>query len=341
MLTYTNELVVAKLARALAYKEAKKDKSKVDFLINLFKKQIQNCIKATEHFTDRVSQRFEEVENDTLSVAISRAIRNTLPLQRGADYHIATTQKYLDEDSNIVVVLERQGEFGAVVAKYCHCDGCLTWNGVILNKFYNNKEKVDELFKNSNSLISLKTTINESEFHENSQHINIFKNSEEYFYLFKNGNWYVKNYKETNDEVELLDEILQETHFRKTFSMLRNKKADSLIGKELKSGKIKALKCQFATHNDEFDDDSKLLFNFKCNNQINKLLKLRHITSLEKDIKNITVFDDEAKNIYFKNKKDFINSNDEYIYKYLFTLKGSVQVIFNDKYASFMKNNEI
>lgn len=36
MLTYTNELVVAKLARALAYKEAKKDKSKVDFLINLF-----------------------------------------------------------------------------------------------------------------------------------------------------------------------------------------------------------------------------------------------------------------------------------------------------------------
>ncbi|EHW8023855.1 hypothetical protein K2U79_001823, partial [Campylobacter jejuni] len=47
MLTYTNELVVAKLARALAYKEAKKDKSKVDFLINLFKKQIRNCIKAT------------------------------------------------------------------------------------------------------------------------------------------------------------------------------------------------------------------------------------------------------------------------------------------------------
>lgn len=115
MLTYTNELVVAKLARALAYKEAKKDKSKVDFLINLFKKQIQNCIKATEHFTDRVSQRFEEVENDTLSVAILRAIRNTSPLQRGADYHIATTQKYLDEDSNIVVVLERQGEFGAVL----------------------------------------------------------------------------------------------------------------------------------------------------------------------------------------------------------------------------------
>ncbi|EKJ5652559.1 hypothetical protein PJO11_001243, partial [Campylobacter coli] len=33
----------------------------------------------------------------------------------GADYHIATAQKYLDKDSNIVVVLERQGEFGAVL----------------------------------------------------------------------------------------------------------------------------------------------------------------------------------------------------------------------------------
>ncbi|TBR80912.1 hypothetical protein DU472_04440 [Campylobacter novaezeelandiae] len=115
MLIYTNELVVAKLARALAYKEAKKDKSNISFLINLFKRQIQNCIKVTKHFTDRVSQRFEEIENDTLSVAISRAIRNTFPLQKGADYHIAKTQKYIDEDSNIVVILERQGEFGAVL----------------------------------------------------------------------------------------------------------------------------------------------------------------------------------------------------------------------------------
>ncbi|EPZ1026392.1 hypothetical protein ACXKGQ_000799 [Campylobacter coli] len=58
---------------------------------------------------------YHKVENDALSVAISRAIRNTSLLQHGADYHIATTQKYLDKDSNIVVVLERQGEFGAVL----------------------------------------------------------------------------------------------------------------------------------------------------------------------------------------------------------------------------------
>ncbi|EAK0799691.1 hypothetical protein PQO74_000414 [Campylobacter lari] len=246
---------------------------------------------------------------------------------------------------------------GVIVAKYCHHDGSLSWNGVILNKFYNSEKKVDELFENSNSLISLKTSIDESKFHQNNQYPNIFKNSEEYFknnplenllkisdieyfYLFKNGNWYVKNYKETNDEVKLLDEALQETHFRKAFSILRNKKTDSLIGKELKSGRVKALKCQFATHKDEFDD-SKLLFDFKLNNQINELIKLKHITSLEEDINNIKVFDDKAKNIYYKNREDFENSNDEYFYKYLITLEGTIQVIFNDKYASFIKNNEI
>ncbi|HEC1748953.1 TPA: hypothetical protein R1707_001695, partial [Campylobacter lari] len=105
----------------------------------------------------------------------------------------------------------------------------------------------------------------------------------------------------------MLDEVLQETHFRKAFFILRNKKTDSLIGKELKSGRVKALKCQFTTHNDEFDD-SKLLFNFKLNNQINELIKLKHITSLEEDINNIKVFDDKAKNIYYKNREDFENS---------------------------------
>jgi len=114
-LTFDSSLVISKLARALAYKEAKKDKSKVDFFFNLFKRQISNCIKLTEHFTDRVTQRFEPKESDELSAAISRAIRNTSALQRGASYHLSQTQKYIDEQSNIVVVLERQGEFGAVL----------------------------------------------------------------------------------------------------------------------------------------------------------------------------------------------------------------------------------
>ncbi|HEC1790168.1 TPA: hypothetical protein R1718_001757, partial [Campylobacter lari] len=47
---------------------------------------------------------------------------------------------------------------GVIVAKYCHYDGNLSWNGVILNKFYNSEKKVDELFENGNSLISLKTS---------------------------------------------------------------------------------------------------------------------------------------------------------------------------------------
>lgn len=114
-LIFDTSLVITKLARALAYKEAKKDKSKVDFYINLFKRQITNSIKLTEHFKQRVEQRFEALEADLLSCAISRSIRNTSPLSMGAEYHIAKTQKYLDNESNIVVVLERQGEFGAVL----------------------------------------------------------------------------------------------------------------------------------------------------------------------------------------------------------------------------------
>ncbi|EPB1160857.1 hypothetical protein ACRBLZ_000911 [Campylobacter upsaliensis] len=114
-LIFDTSLVITKLARALAYKEAKKDKSKVDFYINLFKRQITTSIKLTEHFKQRVEQRFEALEADLLSCAIFRSIRNTSPLSRGAEYHIAKTQKYLDNESNIVVVLERQGEFGAVL----------------------------------------------------------------------------------------------------------------------------------------------------------------------------------------------------------------------------------
>lgn len=114
-LKFDTGLVTAKLARALAYKEAKKDKSQVDFYFNLFKKQITTSIKLTEHFKQRVEQRFEELEADLLSCAISRAIRHTKPLSIGADYHSAKTQKYLDDESNIVVVLQRQGEFGAVL----------------------------------------------------------------------------------------------------------------------------------------------------------------------------------------------------------------------------------
>lgn len=69
-LIFDTSLVITKLARALAYKEAKKDKSKVDFYINLFKRQITTSIKLTEHFKQRVEQRFEALEADLLSCAI-------------------------------------------------------------------------------------------------------------------------------------------------------------------------------------------------------------------------------------------------------------------------------
>ncbi|NDJ27951.1 hypothetical protein DMB95_08790 [Campylobacter sp. MIT 12-8780] len=106
-------LVASKIARALAYKEAKKTKQSVDFLISLFSRQVKNSIKTTTHFVDRVVQRFTAEEADILYTAISRAVRNTKPLENGR-YHNAVSQKFVD-DSGIVIVLERQGELGAVL----------------------------------------------------------------------------------------------------------------------------------------------------------------------------------------------------------------------------------
>lgn len=105
--------VASKIARALAYKEAKKTKQSIDFLISLFSKEVKNCLKTTQHFVERTRQRFAQDEADNLYNAISRAIRNTKPLENGR-YHQSVSQKFIDE-SGIVVVLERQGNLGAVL----------------------------------------------------------------------------------------------------------------------------------------------------------------------------------------------------------------------------------
>lgn len=108
--------VSAKIARFLANKEAKKDsKADLTFLIKNYTRQISNGIKTTQHFVERVRQRFEEQEANELYIAISRAIRGTRAVERGSyGDHLATTQKFIDE-SGIAVVLEKQGAFGAVL----------------------------------------------------------------------------------------------------------------------------------------------------------------------------------------------------------------------------------
>lgn len=47
-----------------------------------------------------------------MSGAIARAIRNIKPLEIGGN-HIAKAQRFYDDMTNIVVVLERAGQYGA------------------------------------------------------------------------------------------------------------------------------------------------------------------------------------------------------------------------------------
>lgn len=106
------QLVVEKTAKAVAQKESKKKKIKEDFLFTQLKRHFGSGINATNHFAERIVQRFEEVEKDELSGAISRSIRKVKTLENGCN-HKAISQKLLDESTGIVVVLERIGLYGA------------------------------------------------------------------------------------------------------------------------------------------------------------------------------------------------------------------------------------
>lgn len=70
----------------------------------------------TEHFTDRIAQRFLAEEEDVLAAAVARAVRNTQPQEFGSyGDHYRISQKYEDTLTGIVVVLERYGRLAATL----------------------------------------------------------------------------------------------------------------------------------------------------------------------------------------------------------------------------------
>jgi len=93
-------------------------------------------------------------------------------------------------------------EDGSVVASYCHYDGYLEYNGVMLLKYYNGEKQARDLVDNG-YMSQLKPTIekiNESRVHKEkpTTYINEFVFMDdldalfiEYVYLFKKGQWYV------------------------------------------------------------------------------------------------------------------------------------------------------
>ena len=106
------EIVAKKIATTLAKKEAKKSGKAENICYARFFGEVSRGINVSEHFLQRVTQRFERQQEEELSGAIARAIRNIKPLEIGGN-HIAKAQRFYDDMTNIVVVLERAGQYGA------------------------------------------------------------------------------------------------------------------------------------------------------------------------------------------------------------------------------------
>jgi len=94
---------------------------------------------------------------------------------------------------------------GQVIMTYCHYDGYPEYNGLLINKHYNNQSKAEEL-ANQGYLSSLQPTIEESLegranieppqiYHSLHSYINDINFDIEWIYLFKNNQWYVAEHK--------------------------------------------------------------------------------------------------------------------------------------------------
>lgn len=105
--------VFLRLAKQILNKEAKNSKESIQFLATKLQNQVAQGIKISKHFEQRVIQRFEESQEKDLIAAICRCIKNTKPLEFSRGDHLSIAQKYIDEVTNIVIVLERMGKFGA------------------------------------------------------------------------------------------------------------------------------------------------------------------------------------------------------------------------------------
>ena len=126
------------------------------------------------------------------------------------------------------IAIENQD--GSVTSVYCHWDGYIETNGVILNNNYNTKEKVEELIAlgNLSSLDkTLETTVAYARDRGEDSHQATYSNVEElfedgfssgveYVYCFtKDGIWLVNEY--GSNQVQVLSEVLEEEGLIKQF----------------------------------------------------------------------------------------------------------------------------
>jgi hypothetical protein len=126
------------------------------------------------------------------------------------------------------IAIENQD--GSVISVYCHWDGYIETNGVILNQYYRTKEKVEELIALGN-LSSLHRTIettvayarDRGEDSHQATYSNVeelfedgFSSGVEYVYCFtKDGIWLVNELGSVN--VAILSEAIEEEGLIKQF----------------------------------------------------------------------------------------------------------------------------
>jgi hypothetical protein len=126
------------------------------------------------------------------------------------------------------IAIENQD--GSVISVYCHWDGHIETNGVILNQYYNTKEKVEELIAlcNLSSLDkTLETTVAYARDRGEDSHQATYSNVEElfedgfgdiveYIYCFtKSGQWLVGTLE--SDDMVILSEVIEEEGLIKQF----------------------------------------------------------------------------------------------------------------------------
>jgi len=126
------------------------------------------------------------------------------------------------------IAIENQD--GSVTSVYCHWDGYIETNGVILNNNYNTKEKVEELIAlgNLSSLDkTLETTVAYARDRGEDSHQATYSNVEElfedgfgdiveYVYCFiKDGYWLVGTLE--SDNVDILSGVIEEKALIKQF----------------------------------------------------------------------------------------------------------------------------
>ena len=99
--------------------------------------------------------------------------------------------------TNSSISIKKDNKYKSV---YCHWDGYLQYNGVILYEKYNTLEKIEELFSYGD-ISSLGETIETCKFYHRDRNEKLSLPSwdsnllyEEYTYVFEDDTWYVYDY---------------------------------------------------------------------------------------------------------------------------------------------------